>query len=254
MQKFLTQIGGDQAKAGLQVLNNLTGVDLMKDLDRVYVWGRVKDDNSVVAVFQGRFNHDKPITLLKANPKYAEGNYKGVTTHEWFDDKEKRVKFGAFLTDGSAVIANQRESLQATIDANGSDKGFHSTPKAQLLPSGYKDSTAWGLLIRPDRAFPNGEFKDTLQAGSATAMITLRDGKVALRLSVNTDSAEAAAQWQKLAQGGLAFLQLQKENAEARELAASAKVSLDSKANRVSLDVEIAEEKVIELIRKKKGQ
>lgn len=252
-QKFLAQIGGEQAKAMLQVLKNMTGVELMKDLDRVCLFGRVKEDESILIVFQGRFREDALTTILKANPKYTQSSHGGVTIHEWFDEKEKEMRFGAFPAEGSAVIANRRESLHALIDTKGSDKGFLATDKAKLLPAGHKDVAAWGLLIRPERVFPDGDFKDTLQAGSATVTLALREGKVAARLAVNTESPEAAGLWLKMAQGGLALLQLQKENQDLRDLAASAKTSQDAASNRVALDVEIADDKLIELIQKGKG-
>jgi len=253
-QKFLTQIGGEQAKAMLQVFKNMTAVDLMKDLDRVCLFGRVKDDNSILIVLQGRFREDGLTTVLKANPKYTQSSHGGVTIHEWFDAKEKRMKFGAFPSEGSAVMANSRESLHALIDTKGSNKGFLTTDKAKLLPEGYKEVAAWGLLIRPERVFPDGDFKDTLQARSAAVAISLREGKVAARRAVNTDSTEASGLWLKMLQGGLALLQLQKENQDLRDLAASTKPSQDTGSNRVALDVEIGEDKLIELIQKQKGR
>jgi len=251
-QTMLKEFGGEQAQAGLQVLKNLTGVDVMKDLDRAVFWGRINDDDSIVLVFQGRLNQESLTTILKTNPQYAENAYKEVKVQEWFDKKENRMKFGAFLPDGSAVMANQKSSLEACIDARGKNTGFLASPKADLFPEGYKDATAWALVVKPDRVLPKGELKETLQAESAAATLTMREGSVALRASVTTATPEAAAEWQKLVQGVLALVQLQQQNQEVRDLAASAKTALDTANKRVTLELSVPDEKILSFVRKNK--
>lgn len=253
VKKALKEFGGEQAQAGIQVIKNLTGVDILKDLDRVTIWGRIKDDDSIVLVFQGKLNKDNLVTILKTNPEFAERTYKETKTYQWFDKKEKRMKYGAFLSDGSAVMANKKESLEATIDAQGKKDGFLTSEKAKWLPDGYKDASAWGVVVKPERKLPNGQLKDTLELASAAGTISLGDDKATVHAMVHTESSEAATKWLNLAQGGLALLQLQQENTQVRALAADAKVSIDADANRVTLELTVPNDTILNMIRKKRG-
>ena len=103
VQKMIREKGGEKAEAQLAVLQGIAGVDLLKDLDRAWLWGRPDDDDSIGVVVEGRINQEKLLNLLKANEDYTTSVMDGVTVHEWKDKGEKRIKYGLFLPEGAAA-------------------------------------------------------------------------------------------------------------------------------------------------------
>ncbi len=247
-QRLLREKGGEQAQALLQVVQNLTGVDLRKDLDRAVLWGRIEEDDSVGAVFQGRFDQEKLLALLRINPQYKETSSQGLKTYEWFDEKEKRTKYGAFLADGSILIVNHPRVFEAALGAQAAGNGFLAGPKASLLPEKHEDLAAWGLLMRPERALPGGKMKDTLHVQSAILALSLEPSAVHLRFRVNLDSAGAVREWQDLMRGALALGRLQQENPGARNLAESGQVNPVEGRDAVALDLKLTTDELLGLM------
>jgi hypothetical protein len=247
-QKVLEEKGGTKARARLQVFRNLTGVDLLEDLDRATFWCRIEDDSSVVLHFQGRFDREKLVNLLMANEKYRERSQMGFTIHEWYDKGEERMKYGAFLRDGSVLIANASPALEASLSVSESGKGLLSSAKADLLPDGHSSAAAWGIVFKPDRPIPGGRFKGSLQAQSLSGTVTLGTRDLVALLSVNAESPEAAQNWYDLAKGCVAFFRLQEERPELRRLAESARVSLGLGPTLVELEASVSNEVLSRLI------
>jgi len=250
IQRILREKGGEKVDATLQVLKSLTGVDLLKDLDRASIWCRIDDNDSVVLLFQGRFNQDTLITLLKVNPKYQATQRSGLTMHEWFDEKEKRMKYGAFLQEGSVVICNQPQGLDAAIQAHSdASKGFLGTPKAKHLPSNSDSLAAWVMIFRPERVLPNGKFKDTLQAESVLGAFVLKPETVTVSLNVKTRTPEAGQGWLDMAKGLIALGRLQQDNAQLCNLAKGAQASLASGGKGVTLEIPMTEQDILGLLK-----
>lgn len=257
VQRLIAEKGGTKIPALIQVIKGLTGVDLMKDLDRGVVWGRMDDNDSVVVIFQGRYKRDALLNILKLNPKYKESEQGGVKIYEWYDEKEKRLKFGAFLGEDLVLIANQRKGLDSAIEAQAKGDGFLKNPIAASIPKGENQPQAWVVLIRPDRIFPNGRQKDTLQAQSALGTLRIEPSAVSVRLEIQTAAPETARDWFALAQGALALGRLQQDNPKLKKLAGAVQAKLlakgasEDQATGVALDMKIAEADILELIRSK---
>jgi hypothetical protein len=234
-QRLLEEKGGQAARAKLQVLQSLTGIALLKDLDRAVVWSRIKDDDSVTAVFQGRFDREKLLVLLKINPNYKETERNGMTVYEWFDQNEKRIKIGAFLDDGSILIANRAAEFDEALEARRGEKGFLATPQAARLPENPDQAGAWALLLKPERVMPNGQIKDTLRAESALLVITSDPTALHGRMRVHVDSPQTANDWLQLGQGLLALGRLQQNKPGLQKLAEKIHIALGEETNTVTM-------------------
>ncbi len=241
----------EKLDAQMQIVTNLTGSDLRKDLDRVTLSGRIDDDASFAVLIQGRLDEAKLSSLLQVNPDHKTVEVKGVKVHEWNDKGDKRTKYGAFLAPDTAGVFNSKATLEAALAAKESGKGFASSPKAELLPKDRDAASAWGLIIKPERAMPNGKFKETFQAKSVHAAVVLGDEEVTVRLSSTAVSKEAAELWLDAARGLIAVAKLQGENAELHKIATGAKTSLDAAANTVSLELTLPNAEVIKAMKKK---
>lgn len=207
-----------QLDAALGMVKNLTGSNLLTDLDRGVVWGRIGDDASATVVVEGRFEPEKLITIIKANKDYRADNLSGLDIHHWHDDKDGKDKYGAFLDSGTLVLSGAAQNLVAARDTSTAGGGFLRTPLATLVPA-RGTTTAFALLTRPERALPAGVMDDTLQARAALATISMKPDDVVLGLVVHADSDDAANKWMQMAQGGRALLTLQTKNANAAMIA-----------------------------------
>lgn len=250
-QQILDERGGRKARARLRVFRNLTGVDLLKDLDRAYLWCRVNDDDSVVLLFEGRFDQEALTDLLMANEEYRTQVYLGHTLHEWFDKKEERMKYGTFLSDGSVLIANHLPALKNALSVSRDGTGLLSSAKADFLPVGRDTAAFWGVVFNPGRSIPGRAFKGSMSAECASASVTLGEQVLVLRMDVKADSPEAAQDWHDLVRGLVAFLHLQEERSELQRLAESAKVSLVPEQETVGVEASLPIDEFIRLLPKK---
>ena len=249
-QQILNERGGQQALARLRVFRNLTGVDLLKDVDRACIFGRMHDDASMLACLSGRFDRDKLSDLLKSNPQYSESTVQGRTVMTWYDEREKRAKYGAFLPDGALLVGNQPASLEAAFTAFDGRKGLLSTDKANLLPRDRDTGAAWAVLYRPHF---NNAGRETLQARSAAGRLDVDNERLAAQLILHADSREAAENWQRLFTGGLALLQLQGDNPTVQAIATAGKVSLQGDTS-VQVDLSATHQQFLALGDKRGGR
>jgi hypothetical protein len=237
VQAIIKEKGGEKAEAQLAILQGAVGVDLMKDLDRAWLWGRADDDDSIGIAVEGRINQEKLLNLLKANEKYASATVDGVTVHEWKDEKEKRMKYGVFLPEGAAAVFNTKAALTAALSAKKAGDGFVAGEDAKRLPTGHADAAAFGLIIKPKGAGKDGKFKETLKAEAASAMLKIDGETLTADVAAVAESPEAAQSWLDLAKGFVALLKLQGDNAGLSTLAGRAKVDADEPARTVKLSV-----------------
>ncbi|MBX7244444.1 MAG: hypothetical protein K1X53_03040 [Candidatus Sumerlaeaceae bacterium] len=245
--------GGEREKleTKLQVLKNLTGVDVLKEVDRLCLWGRVDRDESIVILAQGSFKSDGLIAILKANDEYKTSEIKGQTMHQWFDKKEKRTKYGLVLSEGCAAIFNSTAAVEAALDAKESGKNLLSSDKKKLLPENRDDAALWGMLVKPD-AKDSAKFKETLGVKSVAGAIVLGEKAVDVAVTAHAESAEKAGKLQDVARGIMALGSLQGENAGVRKIASGAKVG--GEGDSASLQISVANEELLALAKEKKDK
>lgn len=198
-------------EAQMTLVKNLTGTNLLTDLDRGIVWGRVADDDSVVVLVEGRFEPEKLVTIIKAAGNYSTVDLAGQTYHKWHDKNEGKDKVGAFLTPGTLAIAGTEAQIEAARVASTTGAGFKSSALATFAPA-RGSATAFALLTKPNRLVPGGEMKDTLQARAAVATLTFKPDALLVGAMVFGESEDAATKWMQMAEGGRALLQLQSGN------------------------------------------
>lgn len=252
-QTALEEKGGAKAQAGMRVFEKLTGINILEDIDRAFLWCRMGDDGSVLLLLQGRFDEAALTDLLVLNEKYDSRTIDGVTVHEWHDEKEDRMKFGVFLADGSVMIANRLDTVQNALAAARTGSGLLSSHKAGFLPADRDLAAAWGIVFRPDKAVAGRKGHGLLSAECAAGMLELGAQEVGAHVEVTAESAQAARHWQDLARGWLALLLLQEDSPEIRDVARNAVVSAGTD-NRVILDLSLSYETLVQLMEKRKDQ
>ena len=232
-----------QAEARLRVLQNLTGIDPLQDIQRATLFGTPGDDSSMMLRLQGRFDPAKLTSLVEAAPQYACHEVAGHKLHEWYDEREKRMKYGTFLSDGSILVGNRADRLDAALRAAASGQGMQNG----ALPAGREQAAAWALVMRPDAGRLGNK---TLSAQQLAGVLKLSPTDVAARLVLSTDTAEAAHKWLELVRGGLALLQLQNEHPVVAAIAARASVA-PGPGQSVDLNVTATHDQFLQLVRRR---
>lgn len=245
--RALLEKQGEQAQAQLNIARQFTGVDLLKDIDRLWLWGRIQDDDSVTILVEGRLNQDSLVNLLKANGSYRREDVAGASAHTWSDGGNSR--YGVFLPNGSVLLGNSRAALESALQTKTGGNGFATTAPAKAIPTA---GHAWVFLRKPERAIPGNEMKDTLQLETAAASLTTAANDTTLRLEGVTADAASAARWRELLEGLTAVAQLQSQQPELAELFKDARVSLDEARRQPSLELRVPNQRILKAIEEKK--
>lgn len=239
---------GETAKAQIEILKGLTGVDILKDIEAGMIWGRIKDDDSVVVAVRGRFTPDRLITLLRANKTYQKTETAtGLVVHQWRDDNENKTKFGTFLEGGEVLVANRVECLEKATAARKGSSGLATTTAARFFPQSLDAHMAWAVFLKPRRALPGGELRDTLQAEAVSVTLDSTDQQLTATATAIPATAAAAQEWLHIAKGGLAILRLQESEPAVAGLARNATAEVVN--DRVEVKASATHQEVLEFIK-----
>ena len=105
--KEATENRKEQVLAGIDLVKRVFGIDPSRDLDSMWLWGKPQDRKSIAVMVKGKLDQESLVKVLKASQDYSTTEVKGLTVHQWYDRRERRVKFGAFLPGGSGVVFNE---------------------------------------------------------------------------------------------------------------------------------------------------
>ncbi|MCX7718213.1 MAG: hypothetical protein N2111_07410 [Candidatus Sumerlaeaceae bacterium] len=237
VQKIITKL---RATEGLDdkiaVLKNLSGIDVLRDIDRISMFGRLEDNEFVGVYVEGRVDKEKLLTLLKADTEVKTATIAGQEVYKWMDKKEKREKFGAFLDDGTVAVWNSQRAAEAALAARtDTSKTFGATPEASLVPQDATQSTAWLAIVSRRVGTP----LEKIKAKSLTAQVNVTADILDLKARLEATTPEAGAHWVAVINGLVAFAQLQSENADLQRLGAATTTSLSSDNRTVTADVTV---------------
>ena len=190
----------------------------------MHIAGKLHNDESIVVAFEGRFDRQKLVDLLKLNEQFKEVPLGGSQGYEWFDKGENRLKYGLFTPGGMALIANSQAAVNGALgpkDAAAPSRlrGEWDRLESSLAPA----SGFWGCLAVPQdlnfERFPAAE-----QLEHFTVRVDLTSADVTPLLTARLANAEHARQWLDLARGGIAMLALQQDSPALAEVAGKASV------------------------------
>ena len=238
-QTFMQSHAPKRIESAREAIRNLTDLDILEDIDAIYLFGRIDEDESVLFFSRGRFNQDKLLSLVKLNDTYEQMAMDGVTVHHWVDDGEK---YGAFLEENLLVIAGSEAAMSAmmrTADDPGS--GFLATPAADDLPENADEHAFWGMLVKtPGIDCDFGNFARSIDLQSVVMLARFAPSAVETRMIATPDSPGLLDEYEEAAQGAMAAARLLKEEEEwARLLSESATVERSANRNRLEMTASI---------------
>lgn len=238
-----------ESQAQLEMVKNLLGVDLTKDMNRITVFGRMNNKQVGGFIVKGKFDQEKLLTMIKANPQYKTAEVGGITVHQWWEEKEKRVKYGAFLPGDMAVVWNNEETAKASLAAaKDAALSFAGSPEAALIPASAENAIAGVLAVNREKQGPAAKY----HLSAVMAVLNLTEDEVSVSLTVTPDSGELVSKFADIFRGLAAFGQLQPDNKAIAYVAGRTKVETSDKS--VTLTTSVEKSKVDELIAKKTGK
>jgi len=233
-------------RAQLDLLNGLIGMDVLKDINRVHIWGKINQDDTVTAAIDGRLNQEKLVTLLKANETYESFTQDNLTIHQWVDDKDAVQRFGVFVSNDRLLVGNSKTALTNALAAR-KDKSANitSTPNASAFaPSG--NVVFYGYAIAPEgMGAKNPNLKDLRSAVIKCDLTS--DGFSADSMLIMT-TAKSAKDFTDLAEAALVIARLQGDNPKLNDLARGVSIQHAEGSGDVAMKFNLPQDALFKLI------
>lgn len=217
------------------------GVDIEKDVDNIYLFGRIGSREMGGLIVTGKIDQAKLIGVLRVYADYQTSQVSGMTIHEWFDRGVGKKKYATFMPDGPVIFWNSKEILDASLEAIRNDlKSLLSLPEAKQLPAESNHDAVWILLSNRLNRVP---IPAQYQFASLMAVFTLMPKDLNIHVLIQPMSDDAKQQWLTSIRQMLLAMQFMEENEMAQELAFRSDIkgteggrSIDFKS-KVNLDV-----------------
>jgi len=198
----------------LQEFVRAFGFDPKKDLSSVTIYGSDYEPASGVAIFKGKFDREKLLTLLDANEGHQQSPHGERTIHRWTQKPRGKgddgVRYGAFHSDGTVVISRSKKAVETALDVlDGKVAG-----KARIVPEakGAFFVAAGEDLPAPKRA----DHGAMIASRVASAVIRIgEDGdNTVLDADLTAKTAEDGQRIRQMTQGIVAFAAMSAEQAQ----------------------------------------
>lgn len=235
----------------LRYLEQQIGVNVMKDVDKVYLYGKINNEDSMGIIFKGRIDSQR---ILAALAKYAENTSEtlhGMTVHGWRDPRAGRNKFCTFLPDGTSIFWNSREAMEASLNAAG-DKAaaLVDSPDGNFIPGEASPATVWIAMINREN---NLHTRQDFQINRMSAFLTMTAQDVQARMTMYLGSPDDAQRWVQMMQGVVLFAQMQSNNRLLNELARRTQINLKEDGKSAGLTTALDLANVLDMLAGKKS-
>jgi len=207
----LDKQGLEEQLQGFQTLFSFHPID---DIRNVTIYGSGKDREKAVALFEGSFDKDKLVALVRMNPEYREIKQGDVVVHSWVDENKKdpngpdQRMYGCAYKDNMVVLGAGLEAVKQAVDVlKGSAPNAAAVFKQEVLTKkgAFFQVAANAVNDLADHQNEAALLEQTDQLG---AVIGENDGKFYVNLSLRAESQEVAQNVKKTLEGIIAFLTL----------------------------------------------
>ena len=248
----LAKEGLEEQLQGFQTIFSFHPIDDIRD---VTIYGNGSDREKAVALFQGNFDKDKLVALVRMNPEYKEIKHGDAVVHSWVDENKKdpngpdQRMYGCAYKDNMVVLGAGLEAVKKAVDVL---RG--SAPSASRGAFKQAALNAQGAFLQVaanavnDLADHQNEAALLEQTDELGGAIGEHDGKFYVNLSLRAESEEVAQNVKKMLEGIIAFLTLAgSEQPTLAELAN--KLKLSSVDRTVAINFESSTESVFAFLK-----
>lgn len=190
---------------------NPFGVNLLKDLRSVTLFGIGQDKLNTVICWNGSLNQEHLLDLLGKNSSHRQIKYKKHTIHQW-----NRSEYGVFVNDRITLQGKSELAIQWVLDVI---DGRRKSVQVSKLLSAWKEIPQKAILkAASDNLSTLADGKDASmilkRVGLAVFLVLEDSGNLKMKLTLETDTPENAQNIQQLIQGFIALFKMKKADQE----------------------------------------
>jgi len=252
MQKFdgsaLNKIADSRGLAAkCEEIKNYIGLDLIKDITEVTMYGSIEAPKDAAAIIKGRLDPKNLTALAEKQPEYSASQYEGFTIHTWKSGKGE-VKSGCFYNSGTLVMSKSKESIIAALDVLGGKspniaKAGCITSQDAIFQLYMADASS--ISSKSEHLMFLANVKKTLLA------IGQKDSDVFSELIMQADTADNAVLLDQMIQGLLAMGQMQAAQQNQGALEVIKKISVNTEDTTVVTSVVLTTDEIDQIIASK---
>lgn len=236
-----------KARARIQLLEAVTGVQLRQDLSGITLSGVDGEEQQAMALIRGSFDPERIQTLAQAADGHSESRHREHTIHHWLDRESEQPKsqYGSLVGNSILLLAGSEAAIRRGLDViDGKIPSLDGDPAfaalsqldAAIIAGAATDMDEWQGL-QPDATMLREVGALHLQIDEVAADLTLH-------LEVTAKQEEKAQQLQQIAQGLIALYGLgqhQQIDPAVQQLIQALEVSRDGSTVTVSTRMPVAE-------------
>jgi len=111
------QMATPEANRKFEAFKAVFQFDPREDLESVTLYGTGKAKEEGVALFQGRFNTDQLVTLIKGNENYSSEVHGTRIIHSWIDEKKPGTRsYGCVVRNDQVVVGDSETLVKHAVD------------------------------------------------------------------------------------------------------------------------------------------
>jgi hypothetical protein len=232
-------------------LEKVLGINILTDVDKVYLFGKIRNEESMGVVFKGRIDQRKVLATLAAYPDNTTQTVYGLPVHGWFDIRAKKKKFCTFLPDGTVIFWNCQQTMETSLAAvNDKALSLLESPDGKIVPDETNKATAWLVMInREDRLRRLRQY----EVDRMTAFVTMSAKDVQGQMQMTCKEAEDAQRWVQMMQGVILMGKSQQDNRLLQEMATRTQINLKPDGKTADLTTALDVQNVVDMITGKKS-
>lgn len=249
MKSLVNSKVGDLIKASMDEKTNrkldsfkaISGIDVMKDLDSIFILGGAEGQGSGMLYASGRFDIKKLTAILGGNDTFKSEPFGAHQILSWSDNEQ--VKHGCFINPTLAVIADDITGLKkclSAIDGKG-DRLAPTSPLASVVksqPNRFASIFASKLDLVADAAPQLAMLKQANELELNIGQASAEQADLLLNATVSTATLEQAEQMGAMMMGLQALMMIQaQQNPEVAAMAQNFKSEVNEK--KVTMDLKI---------------
>jgi len=185
------------------------------DIRNVTLYGNGHDRQKAVALFEGSFDQNKLVALVRLNAEYEEIEYGDIIVHSWVDENKKdpnapgQRMYGCIYNDDRVILGAGLDAVKQAVDVlkgstpNAADGVFNQAALNKVGAFFQVAANAVG-----DIAENNNEAEMLEQTDEFGGVVGEDDGQLYVNLSLRAKSEEDAQNVKKMLEGMIAFLTL----------------------------------------------
>ena len=91
------QLNTERFDAGVATIEQVTGINLLRDIERVVLLGELRNQGQGALILKGHWYEEDLIALVAMNPSYEEQEHGSYSIHVWTDENTGKVNHAVFL-------------------------------------------------------------------------------------------------------------------------------------------------------------